>query len=142
MADPAWKDQNNTWYIVQQFHQHGLGSPPLFQRYAGGKWSIHCLKNICGGNGRLWEGSVPRDQWQDFIYQIRWSPKNDGLIRVWRNGNLIVDYKGPTAYDHKNAPYFKFGIYRGGIDQETQIMWLDEYRRGGSKAAVDPKNYR
>ncbi len=77
----------------------------------------------------------------DLVYQIKWSPKSDGLIRVWKNGKLVVDHKG-RSHDAKNAPYFKFGIYRGGKDQETQIIWYDEYRRGNSKSAVDPKNHR
>jgi hypothetical protein len=143
MIDPAWKDQNNTWYIVQQFHQGGKGSPPIYQRYAGGKLSIRCLAVICGDRNKvLWQANVGKDQWQDFVYQIRWSSKSDGVIRIWRNGTLIVDYKGKTAYDGRSAPYFKFGIYRGGIDQETQIIWHDEYRRGSSRKLVDPRNYR
>jgi hypothetical protein len=142
MIAPEWQDQTNTWYIIQQFHQNNLGSPPLFQRYAGGKWSIHCLKTICGGKGVLWEERIPKDQWVDFIYQIKWSAGDDGLLRIWKDGKLIVDYRGPNNYDSRNAPYFKFGVYRGGNDEETQVIWHDEYRRGTAKNAVNPESYR
>jgi hypothetical protein len=141
MIDAEWADQENTWYIIQQFHQHGLGSPPLFQRYAGGKWSIRCLTGICGGNGPLWEEKVPKGQWVDFIYNIKWSPDDDGFIRVWKDGEQIVDYRGPTCYEANRGPYHKFGIYRGGKDEMTQIIWHDEYRRGTTKSAVDPRSY-
>ena len=60
MIDPQWQDQSKTWFIIQQFHQNNMGSPPLYQRYAGGKWSIRCLQVICGGNGVLWEERIPR----------------------------------------------------------------------------------
>jgi hypothetical protein len=142
MIAPEWRDQENTWYIIQQFHQNNFGSPPIFQRYAGGKWSIRCLKSVCGGTGLLWEERVPAGQWIDFIYQIKWSAGDDGLLRIWKDGQLIVDYRGPNCYEARNAPYFKFGVYRGGSDTETQIIWHDEYRRGTAKNAVDPRSYQ
>jgi hypothetical protein len=143
MIDPAWRDQNNTWYVIQQFHQNKPGgSPPIFQRYAGGKWSIRCLEEICGKDKKvLWQAAMPKDKWVDWVYQIKWSPNSDGMMRVWKDGTLIVDYKGKTCHDARNAPYFKAGVYRGGRDQNTQIIWYDEYRRGNSKSAVDPRNY-
>ncbi len=142
MIDPQWQDQNKTWFIIQQFHQNNMGSPPLYQRYAGGKWSIRCLQSICGGNGVLWEERVPRSQWVDFVYQIKWSAGDDGMLRIWKDGKLIVDYRGPNNYESRNAPYFKFGVYRGGTDEETQVIWHDEYRRGTAKNAVNPESYR
>jgi hypothetical protein len=141
MIDPSWRDQNNTWYIIQQFHQHGQGTPPLMQSYSGGVWSIRCLASICGDDFILWQKAIPKGQWVDWIYQIKWSPGDDGFVRVWMNGELVLDHRGPNAHDAVAGPYFKFGIYRGANDQETQVMWNDEYRRGTSKAAVDPSRY-
>ena len=88
------------------------------------------MAGIGGGNGVLWEERVPKNQWVDWIYQIKWSPGDDGFIRIWKDGVKIVDYRGPTCYDAKRSPYVKLGIYRGGIDEKDQIIWYDEYRAG------------
>jgi hypothetical protein len=47
-----------------------------------------------------------------FVYHFRISPKPDGMVRLWRDGKLVADYRGPVGYPDKRGPYFKFGVYR------------------------------
>ncbi|MDB5446839.1 MAG: putative hemolysin-adenlyate cyclase protein [Phenylobacterium sp.] len=47
-----------------------------------------------------------------FVYHFRISPGPDGMARLWRDGKLVADYRGPIGYPDKRGPYFKFGVYR------------------------------
>ncbi|MBU6953472.1 polysaccharide lyase [Hahella sp. HN01] len=75
-------------------------------------------------------------EWNDFVYQVHWSYKDDGLINVWLNGEQIVHYTGPNAYNDDQGPYFKFGLYRDDTP-ETYTVYYDEYRCGQSRKDVD-----
>jgi hypothetical protein len=53
-------------------------------------------------------------RWQDLIIKARISPfpEDQGFIRMWRNGELIVDYIGPVAFNQPSyEDYAKLGIY-------------------------------
>lgn len=59
----------------------------------------------------LWYDSLETEQWIDWVFHVRWSYENDGLIRIWKNRELIVDYNGPNAYNDLRGVYLKLGIY-------------------------------
>ncbi|MGY8770167.1 MAG: polysaccharide lyase [Pirellulales bacterium] len=53
-------------------------------------------------------------RWVSWIIHARWSPKNDGLIQVWRDDQLVYDNPGPNVYGtigKDYTPYLKTGIY-------------------------------
>jgi hypothetical protein len=52
--------------------------------------------------------------WVAWVIHARWSPKADGLIQVWKDGQLVADLKGPNTYGTigvEYTPYLKTGIY-------------------------------
>lgn len=59
-------------------------------------------------------------KWVDWVVQCRpdHRPNNaggSGLTRMWKDGQLIIDYSGPN-YDNREpggGPYVKFGLYKG-----------------------------
>lgn len=53
-----------------------------------------------------------RGCWYHFVYRVRYTPTAEGLLQVWRNGDKVVDYRGPVGYFDPIGPYLKFGIYR------------------------------
>lgn len=59
----------------------------------------------------LWYAPLETGKWIDWVFQVRWSYEDDGLVRVWRNKELIVDYAGPNAYNDLRGVYLKLGIY-------------------------------
>ncbi|HLP13727.1 MAG TPA: heparin lyase I family protein [Flavobacteriales bacterium] len=34
---------------------------------------------------------MPRDQWVEIIWEVKLSQKNKGVVKVWQNGQLIID---------------------------------------------------
>src|SRR4051812_5864989 len=51
-------------------------------------------------------------QWMNFVFKFRHATDNSGLLQVWMDGQMIVDYAGPIGF---NTPgykdYAKFGYY-------------------------------
>ncbi|MEO8498710.1 MAG: heparin lyase I family protein [Planctomycetota bacterium] len=48
------------------------------------------------------------------LFHVKWSPDNDGVIRVWKDGKKVFDQAGANVYGTigiQYTPYLKFGIY-------------------------------
>lgn len=75
-----------------------------------------------------------RGKWIDFVFQIRFTRKENGFVKIWMNGKNIVTYKGITAYSEKynysdkGKFYFKMGLYRDSMD-EPMTIYIDEFRK-------------
>jgi hypothetical protein len=95
-------------------------------------------------------------KWTDWVVQCRsdYRPNNqggNGLTKVWKDGQLIVDYRGPNYDNQDRGPYVKFGLYKGdwangGDDDPVQerAYFYDEIRLSranvGSYALVAPES--
>ncbi|MGB0991218.1 MAG: polysaccharide lyase [Akkermansiaceae bacterium] len=52
--------------------------------------------------------------WANWVIHAKWSPKADGLLRIWKNDQLVFEKKGPNLYGTIGidyTPYLKTGIY-------------------------------
>ncbi|HEY8615806.1 heparin lyase I family protein [Phenylobacterium sp.] len=58
------------------------------------------------------KSDIVRGHWYQMKIEIRFDPDGEGLIKVWRDGDLLVDYKGGVGYNDALGPYWKMGIYR------------------------------
>jgi len=88
--------------------------------------------------------------WSDWVIEFR-AHASSGVLRVWRNGDLIHDESGvKTSYSSSGASYFTFGVYKytwndgdsSGLSSiEAQAasphydVWYDEIRIGNSSAS-------
>lgn len=60
------------------------------------------------------EDRVQPGVWTAWVIHAKWSPKEDGLLQVWKDGKLVADLKGPNTYGTiglEYTPYLKTGIY-------------------------------
>jgi hypothetical protein len=75
-----------------------------------------------------------RNKWLDFRFEIRFSRRESGHIKVWLNKTAILNYTGVTAYPEaggypsQNRFYFKMGLYRDRM-AEPMTIYVDEYRK-------------
>ena len=75
-----------------------------------------------------------RGKWIDFKFEIKFTRKKNGFLRVWINNNKVVDYKGRVAYTKKEGYplpgrfHFRFGIYRD-LMKRPMTVYYDEYRK-------------
>lgn len=111
------------------------------------------------GQAVLWEAPFQGDRgvWTDFVVHVRWSCKNAppfpsdaacqqmpaGFVEVWKNGQQIVDYQGPTSYNDQSNIFFKSGLYKAWWNNNnttsvsTRILYNDELRIGDSTSCFN-----
>ena len=112
-------------------------SPGIANRYRNGVFSI----TIQNGDRRvvLFEEKADiRGRWNQLVYHLRLTPQPDGFLQAWLNGQQVVDYRGPLGYpDDLDRVYFKIGLYRDSL-AIPMTMLLARFRRGATRAEVDP----
>ncbi|MGK7912707.1 MAG: DUF4347 domain-containing protein [Synechococcus sp.] len=79
-------------------------------------------------------GPLTRGQWIDWTFEVRWSHKSDGVFRVFRDGELMLDRTGPNTFNDKEPPYAKFGIYKPDwtarahkSSTSRRVLYADDY---------------
>lgn len=88
------------------------------------KWSVVATRNI------------PKGEWIDILYEIKWSFSNDGYVASWVNNEPFTCFNGLHnkifgANMHNDSPaYFKFGQYRYYDEKNTHKIFFDELRIG------------
>jgi len=96
---------------------------------------------------RTWElGPLQLNKWTDFVFNVKWTHLDTGFLKVWKDGILVIDHKGPTSYNDQKGPFVKQGIYKGwakmAVDKvKVRTVYHDEVRIAGpdgSYAAVAP----
>jgi len=151
VADPIWE-------LVTQWHgrpDFDIGEDwrnPIMALFSeDGEWLLNVIwdskENTFESGERVYDGSESfdlgpheRGRWTDWVFHIMWSYEDDGILQVWKNGELVVDRVGPNAFNDAQGPYLKFGIYKGWKDPETvgevdsRLLFHDELRIGGPDA--------
>ena len=61
------------------------------------------------------------DKWVHFTVKVKFgcSVSLKPYIEIYKDGSLIVSYYGPNCDNDLSAPYFKFGIYKYGWNDEA-----------------------
>lgn len=147
-----WPDLDNRTVISQWHATPDVGeiwrSPPLAIRYVGGELTVdgrYSAKPIQTENDGVivtlytHPGELEKGVWHDWIFHVRWDYLEGGFVEAWLDGVQVIDYRGPVGYNDRVGLWFKWGIYRND-HPVTQVLYHDEYHRGGSYDAVDPAN--
>ncbi|MGC4013719.1 MAG: polysaccharide lyase [Luteolibacter sp.] len=108
--------------IVMQWHAiPGKGKatfPNLEISVGGDSWYVRrsfgtALENPTRTNDKLAEPIQP-GTWVSWVIHAKWSPREDGLIQIWKDGKVVHEKKGPNVYGDigvEYTPYLKTGIY-------------------------------
>jgi hypothetical protein len=80
-------------------------------------------------------GPWPKNKWTNFVFHIKWSYKQDGILRVWKDDKLVVSHDGPNCFNDKVGPAWKIGPYewywRKGPNLTTiREIYYDEIKIG------------
>ena len=137
------------WVIIAQWHGDDGKAPPLAVRYhkdvEGDKAEIF----ITGSQDRVDLGLiksfvVDKGEWFDLVFHVVWDLGNKGYLRVWLDGEKIVDVYDQTVNSatvrgfKSHTTNVRFGGYRGNYISGAQVFYHDEYRAGNSYANVAP----
>lgn len=158
-SDPVWE-------VVAQWHDtpdegENWRNPILAVWTDNGSWSVSNLWDdkaitpidengnfVYGGKSNYKLGAYDTGKWTDWVFRVKWSYKSDGILQVWKNGQLVIDQQSkPNCFNDVTMPYFKMGIYKGWKDSSSvgvvskRVLFHDEFRMagpGGSYEAVAP----
>jgi hypothetical protein len=83
------------------------------------------------------EIDFPRNQWVELVWEAKLSQKNKGAVRLWQNGQLIIDSKNNRTLP-KDILYFQqgtkgmyssceIGITANSKDNDL-ILWVDDIK--------------
>lgn len=125
----------NDWNLFAQWWQGSPASPPVAFQIEPNIDDFRL--NIITRNGTSknfnrvsnYSGLIEKDEWVDFIIKLRVDDKkgDNGLLKVWKNNKLIVDYKGKLGYtDLNDKTSFRFGLYRSHKNSSTIEAYYDE----------------
>jgi hypothetical protein len=78
-------------------------------------------------------GPIVKNQWYDFVYNVKWSSGSDGFFYAWVNGVQKLAYRGPTLYAGQGC-YLKLANYHSASAASSIIH--DRVMRGTSASAV------
>lgn len=131
-------------------------SPPLSLQIYKGNWIIELrydsvdVNSDKGANIKLktfvlgpWQKGV----WNDWVFNYNYSYNNDGYLKVWKNGVLVLDYKGKNYYNGSYDPFFKIGMYRwvwssswpSNLEKSvysTRVYYVDNVKVGNKNAVL------
>lgn len=138
-------------YPKQIFLQwHGGPGPTVYFQLNRDRFLVNILTEVGETTTQYDLGTelLEPGRWHDIVVNAVWSNGDDGKLRVYVNGDRIVDHNGPTMDDESYAegvgPNIKFGIYRSHLfrweseePHPTQILYFDEYRRSYEFRDVD-----
>jgi hypothetical protein len=147
--------------IVAQWHDRPKTSsvslsPPLSLQIYKGDWIIELrydsvdVNQDRGSNIKLKTfnlGPWQKDVWNDWVFNYNYSYNNDGYLKIWKNGQLVLDYKGKNYYNGSYDPYFKVGLYRwvwgsgwpSSLEQSiytTRTYYVDNVKVGNKDAIL------
>lgn len=150
------------WEIVAQWHgvpDFDIGdnwrNPVMALSTTGGRWSWvsrwDAKRNTFASGRREYGGTHNYDLgpyrtgvWTDWVVHVKWSYAPDGILQVWKDGEMVIDQDGPNAFNDKDGPFFKMGLYKGWRDPNRpsdkvskRLLYHDEFRLAGSQAGYD-----
>lgn len=148
--------ENEMFDIVMQIHNHpdpgeGAKSPIMTLETEGKNWKVNDrfdrekiskpANHGAGGtitSNRLWEGPYEVEKWTDWVFHVKWSLDDDGLIEAWKDGVKVVEHKGPNGYNDEQPYYMKIGVYKPAYRVTApphRVIYHDEVRIGNEKAS-------
>lgn len=144
LLDSSWVDITPVTTTIGQFHQRDQSTPVVLfvQRNNQLLMRLESAKDLYPTNNIFTILSAPMLMagWHDVVVNAKWSTANDGLIKVWVDGRMVLSLTGVnTKYD--TPVYFKYGIYRSFVSRTSHrpphVIWYDEVRKGYTRESVD-----
>ena len=72
-------------------------------------------------------GPIKRGQWTSWTFHYKRSRHNDGVAQIWRDGNRVLNYQGPTTYTEHSNGLWKHGIYLGLAENSKEYtIYVDD----------------
>jgi len=98
--------RNDRWEILKSWDQRWL-TPEDSEENTTEVKDGHAVF----GRKTLVEAPLAPGEWREWTFYVHWSTGDDGVLRAWYDGELILDDRGPNAHRDLLGPYMKAGVY-------------------------------
>jgi hypothetical protein len=128
MIEPG--DPNTSeWLLIGQFHPaDGFSSPPFAVELIGEELAIKLRYRIPGEQVYQWyefqdDEPIVRGKYYKFHAEFDVEPnqRNSGSVKVWLDGEQIVDYSGYLGYG--SSFYWKADLYRAAAPETIAVNY-------------------
>jgi hypothetical protein len=111
------------WHEIPDWHLgENWRSPPILKKIVNNRYYVNIMwdndpdsvntNESKDGEVTIDCGPILTNQWVKWVFKIKFSPTNTGILQIWKNGELVVDRVGmPNCFADKFYPYFKIGFY-------------------------------
>ena len=154
---------DNSTEIIAQFH----GTPDEGEAWFLPNLGLHITENHYEIN-RFWDskhitnwsqrdgddhytfGNIQSDlgKWTDWVFNVKWDYNKGGVgfTKIWKDGVMIFDNKGPNCTNDDLGPFLRFGLYKWDwkhteeeIPSNTthRVVYHDEYKIGNEHATYE-----
>jgi hypothetical protein len=138
-----FKVGSNIWYTVADFHNTASGGGQANFHVDASRWDGQTLwlrgyggVNSADNEYKVKIGSIVKNVWYDFVYNVKWSSGSGGFMDAWVNGKKVMSYRGPTLYEGQGV-YLKLANYHEAFGQSTSVIH-DRVIRGTTALSVAP----
>jgi len=111
------------WHAVPDGYLEGnqvekWRSPPLSLFTSDGNWGIRVhwdTNKISVGKPQVFTklfDSYQKGKWTDWVFHVKWSYEEDGVLEIWKNGIKVLSRSGPIGFNDDAGPVMKTGIYK------------------------------
>lgn len=97
-----------------------------------GLWKRH-MGTVTGDVYNL--APVRKGRWTDLVVHAKFTPRSDGFLRFWVDGQKVHDVAGSTFVNCPHGPYFKAGLYAGA--PRGAFLFVDEFRAAEGNVGYD-----
>src|SRR5688572_1208744 len=95
------------WHATSDPGESNL-NPPIALKVKDGSWGLFVRWNPIQPTIKSRQqqnsfkfGPLDTNEWTDWVFRIRWSYGNDGIVQVWKNGKQVLNRTGPNCYNDK-----------------------------------------
>ena len=148
LIDSGFDSPSGDWNNFVQIHATGGTAPSLWQLNLAGADADFKMRLYGGGD---WTGSstpadavaewfslgrLSKNQWHDFVVELRFGCTGKGYAKVWLDGKQITDAQNrKIGYCGDPGMYWKQGFYRSAYSKTTRLWFDDTLRWGNSNDA-------
>jgi hypothetical protein len=136
-------DPDSSYEVISQWHQGGKTSPSLCITVKNNDLRLRISPRI-KSKKVIEMGPIEKNVWQYYVIHVKHSAGTDGLVEIWRNGDLVVKYEGANMYDlnsgNFHTPNWKLGIYKwawnGSLTTNTnkRVIYFDDIKLANEHA--------
>jgi Ca2+-binding RTX toxin-like protein len=147
MVEPG-QPNSADWLVLGQLHStedsYDSGvSPPSGINLIGERMEIHVRwstpartdwSNVKTKSLYTDAQNIKRGHWYDIKMTVKFDPFGNGILDIWRDGDQLVNYRGPLGYNDKIGPYWKHGVYREASRESIAVNYSDFSLKEGAAA--------